>query len=109
MKTMHHENWSRRRFMFIPAVLIGLFGLSALIMFLWNLVIPVVLHVSAISYWQAMGLFILSRILFGRFHFHGPDGRSSHFNHPELKDKLLNMTDEERTQFKEQWKQRCGR
>jgi hypothetical protein len=44
---------------------LGIAGL--LTMALWNLLLPAILHVPAISFWQALGLFLLSRVLFGRF------------------------------------------
>jgi len=34
---------------------------------LWNLLMPAILHLPAISFWQALGLLLLSRILFGRW------------------------------------------
>jgi hypothetical protein len=34
---------------------------------LWNLLMPAILRVPAISFWQALMLFLLSRVLFGRF------------------------------------------
>jgi len=49
-----------------------LFG--AVIMWLWNWLMPVIFHLGVISYWQAVGLAILGRLLFGSFH-HG------HMNH----------------------------
>jgi len=45
-----------------------LFG--AIIMWLWNGLMPVIFHLGVITYWQAIGLAILGRLLFGGFH-HG--------------------------------------
>ena len=44
-------------------------GFSALVMLLWNLVIPGIFGLSCINFWQAAGLLILSRLLFGGFGF----------------------------------------
>ncbi len=38
---------------------------SLVVMFLWNAILPSVVGWGAVSYWQAMGIFILSRLLFG--------------------------------------------
>ena len=98
----------RTRFCFIfPLIVICVFTVSGIVMFLWNAIIPSISGVSAISYWQAMGLFVLSRILFGGFHF-----RHHHEHHRppfigRFKDRLMDMSEEERQQFKNQWKQRC--
>ena len=56
-----------------------------------------------------MGLLILSRILFGGFHFKRPEYRRPPFADPAFRDKFMTMTEEEKLQFKEQWKQRCGK
>lgn len=38
-----------------------------LVMWLWNAILPDVLGVRSINYWQAIGILALSRILFGGF------------------------------------------
>lgn len=43
----------------------GVVGL--LVVGLWNVLMPAIFGLPAISFWQALGLFLLSRILFGRF------------------------------------------
>jgi hypothetical protein len=53
-----------------------LFG--AVVMWLWNALMPVIFHLGIITYWQAVGLAILGRLLFGGFH-HG--GHHHHGNH----------------------------
>jgi hypothetical protein len=61
-----------RRFRFV-GVRFVLFGIAALAIAglvtsaLWNALIPAILHLPAISFWQAIGLLVLSRILFGRW------------------------------------------
>ncbi|MBW4890317.1 hypothetical protein KXQ82_11340 [Mucilaginibacter sp. HMF5004] len=100
-----------RRKMAVPFKLIfivAFFALSAIVMWLWNELMPAITHVTTISYWQAAGLLILSRILFGGMPF-GRGGRDRFRNGPpaHIREKLMNMTDEERAQFKEQWKERC--
>ncbi len=42
----------------------------AIIMLLWNTLIPSIIGWSAINYWQAAGLFILSKLLLGGFGHH---------------------------------------
>jgi hypothetical protein len=60
----------RARFVGIPAVLFaivfaGIVGL--LTEGLWNLLLPRILGLPTISFWQALGLLLLSRLLFGGF------------------------------------------
>lgn len=86
------------------------FGFVAIVMLLWNAILPQVLGVGAITYWQAMGILVLSRILFG-----GNGGMGGKHNKPgfrggpvnNLREKWRGMTDEEKEQFRENWKQRC--
>lgn len=91
---------------FIAAIL--LFG--ALVMFLWNAILPAVLGVSTITFWQALGILVLSKILFGSFGRRGGGwNRGSHQWKKGMQDKWGNMTAEEREKFKAEWKNRCGR
>ena len=56
----------RGRFVFIPIGIAAFLSLiSYVVMQLWNNLLPGILHVTAITFWQAMGIFILCKILFG--------------------------------------------
>jgi len=88
-------------------------GLSFAVMALWNNILVPVLHVSTIGFWQALGIFALAKILFGGFP--GPRGRWG--GGPNrwkqrmgegMKEKLMNMTPEEREKFKQDWQNRCA-
>jgi len=83
---------------FVAVFAIGI----AVVMLLWNALIPAIIGWSAINYWQAAGLMILSRLLFsgfGRRHWHGQDWRKRHKDHDLLHDKLRGMTKEEKREF----------
>lgn len=61
----------------IGAVIIAfLFGYF--VMLLWNWLLPPLFHVGTINYWQAFGLVILAKILFGGF---GPGHAPGHGRH----------------------------
>jgi hypothetical protein len=93
----------RRRFLFaIPFfVAAALFIFGMVVMLLWNAILPDVLGVRTITYWQALGLLALCKILFGSF----GAGRG-YRGGPPWKKKLMEMTPEERERFKQQWQQR---
>ncbi len=78
------------------------------VMLLWNAILPELLSLKLITYWQSVGLIILVRILTGGFR---PSGRfgNSRFGGPpaHLREKWKNMTDEEKQAFRAQWKKRC--
>jgi hypothetical protein len=98
--------WIRKIFMFLVlgAAAVMLFGF--IVMNLWNAILPQVIHVSAISFWQAVGLLVLSKILFGGFRGGWGGGRARWKD--KMQDKWKNMTPEQRDQFKQEWRNRCS-
>jgi hypothetical protein len=79
-------------------------------MVLWNAIMPEIFGLPVLNYWQAAGIFLLARILCGGIG-RGPfmpmnmrrDGRDiRHGNH--LREKWMNMTEEERKAFIEKEK-----
>lgn len=96
----------RGRFIFIPiAVVAFLSGISYIVMQLWNNLLPAILHVGVITFWQAMGIFILCKILFGF-------GRGGHKGGPWMRHRMAerfkNMSPEEREKFRAKMEQHCG-
>lgn len=51
---------------FVAAIVIAAIGLISAIpvMLLWNAVIPAILHLPVITYWQAYALYLLCSLLF---------------------------------------------
>ena len=99
------ENKRRRfhfSFRFIPVIVIAaILLLSAVVMFIWNSVITDILGVKAITYGQAIGLFVLCKILFSSFR-PGPPGGFRRGG-PPWRNKLMNLSPEEREKFKQEW------
>jgi hypothetical protein len=56
-------------------ILAALFGLivGLLVQYLWNWLMPAVFGLGTITFWQAFGIVLLSKILFGSFGGHGRD------------------------------------
>lgn len=101
----------KKKWMILPIVLLAIAGFSAIVMLLWNAILPSVLHVTVIDFWQAMGILVLSKILFGGFRGGGGGFRGSMHNKAKWKamqEKMAAMTPEEREQFKSEWRSRCG-
>jgi amino acid permease len=92
----------------MPLLIIGLFAISAVVMLLWNWIIPAISSLSPLTYWQAMGLFILCKILFGGFQFrrHHRGFRSIRKCHTDQHERFMEMSEEEKQQFRNQWKSR---
>ena len=97
----------RFRFLGIMMFLAAIAVFSAAAMFLWNALMPEIFGLSALSYWQAAGLVILARILFGGLgpgRFAALGGRANgvggefHQGNP-FREKWMNMSDDERVEF----------
>jgi len=99
--------WIKRGLMFFLLFIIAvpLFGL--LVMSLWNAILPAVLGVKSITFLQALGILLLSKILFGGFGGHR-GRRHGRDKWIEMKQKFAGMSPEEREKFKSEWKNRCG-
>ncbi len=70
----------------IGAVIVLVLGL--VVMTLWNALLPAILGVKAIGFWQALGILVLSRILFGGLGF-----RPGMFGaHRRMHERWMNMT-----------------
>jgi hypothetical protein len=100
-----------KRYRFFRVLKIALFAALAvavasfLVMSLWNVLMPSIFAVRAISFWQALGLLVLSKILFGGFRPHtggGPRWRR------RMMERWEQMTPEEREKFKRGMRGRCG-
>ena len=50
------------------------FGLSAVVMYLWNYALVPSLELNPLTYWQAMAILVLSKILLTGFRSRGPGG-----------------------------------
>jgi ABC-type multidrug transport system fused ATPase/permease subunit len=87
--------------------LLAVAALGAVVMWLWNWLIPELFNGPVISYVQALGLMLLSRILFRGFF--GPKNKCGHGGPwMNMKGKFENMSPEEREKMRDLWKKRCG-
>ncbi|MFN8247542.1 MAG: hypothetical protein U0T68_01175 [Ferruginibacter sp.] len=102
------HRFGKRKWMFIPIIIAAIFLFGAIVMGLWNAILPAVLGVKTITLWQALGILILSKILFGGFRGGGFGGHHKKQRWMEMQQKLAQMTPEEREQFKKEWRNRCG-
>jgi hypothetical protein len=88
----------RRKWFFVAAP----FGIAAFVFLggevvkeLWNWLVPSLFGLPSVTFWQALGLLALCRILFGGFG--GGHGRKTH-----------HMSEEERERFRNRIRERCG-
>src|SRR5438270_13981294 len=78
--------------------------LSFVVMQLWNHLLPEIAGIHSITFWQALGLLILSKILFGGFRRGGPPAWGWKRRMAERWEKI---TPEEREKFRSGWGH-CG-
>ena len=103
------SKFSRRRFhplkilFFAMVFAVFVLALSWVVMFLWNAILPDTIGVKPLTFWKAVGLLVLAKILFGGF---GRRGRK-HFGKGHWRNRWMNMSDEEKNQMKMKWKERC--
>jgi len=95
-------------FLFPVLIIIAILVMGYAIMLLWNFIFPAALHAERITYWQAVALFVLCRILFfgfrRRYSGRPPMWRGGG---PPWRQKWMNMSDEERAKFRQEWRNRC--
>ena len=99
----------RRKWFLIPLAILAipLFILigGEIVMHLWNWLLPPLFGWRQLTFWQALGLLALCRILFGHHGWRGP-GRSNFRR--RVQEHCGNMTPEERERFRETVRARWG-
>ncbi len=99
----------RRLLLFAPFAFVGMllfvaFG-GMLVMHLWNWLLPQLFGWPEVTFWQALGLLALCRILFGGFGL-GGGGRSC--GKRSLLERCEQMSPEERERFRQGVRERWG-
>lgn len=108
MNNSNKMNKAKRFFFFIPMMLFGLSAISFVVMQLWNWLMPIIFKLPTITFIQAFGLFVLSKILFSSFNFANKRHGMTNYNSMS-KEKMMSLSEEERQEMKRQWQQRCSR
>jgi hypothetical protein len=99
-----------KRMIFIaPAAIVGIllfiFIGGEIVLHLWNWLLPPLFGWRLITFWQALGILVLCRILFGGSGWHR-SGRSNYRR--RMAERWEHMTPEERERFRQSWRGRCG-
>ncbi|MEP7012976.1 MAG: hypothetical protein ABJC13_21860 [Acidobacteriota bacterium] len=102
--------WKRGIFI-APFALLGValftFLGGEIVKYLWNWLTPTLFGLPQVTFWQALGLLVLCRILFG-----GMGGRGSGRTRSRFRERIAErwdrMTPEERERARESWRGRWG-
>ena len=81
-------------------VVLATFVFGFLVQGLWNWLMPALFGLHTISFWQAFGLFLLSKILFGGFHKGGGGRGPGRMWRHQMKERWEGMSEEEREKFR---------
>ena len=98
--------WLARGLKIALVVTVAAALMSLGVMALWNWLVPTVIGWKAIDFWQALGLLVLARLLFG-LRFGWGFGHRMHWRGRML-ERWERMTPEEREKFREGMRARCG-
>jgi hypothetical protein len=92
------RHWFLRVLKFVPFAILFLAVFTFVVMRLWNWLMPALFGWHLITFWQALGLLVLSKILFGGFRgggaYRGPYWRR------RMMERWEQMTPEEREKFR---------
>lgn len=92
---------NKAKFVLIVPLIMGV--VSGTVMLLWNAILPELLGLKHITFWQAAGLLVLCKILFGGYGF-----AKRHDNPGMGFREKWQRSFEEKEKIREEWKKRCG-
>jgi hypothetical protein len=106
---MNRTFWLKKalKFVFFAALFVAVVGFVT--QSLWNWLVPSLFHGPIITFWQTLGLLVLSRILFGGF----GRGRSTWAQKrrqwkQHMESQVSSLSPEERENFRQQMQRRCA-
>ena len=101
----------RSRLGILKFILLGIIFITALgfiVMTLWNCLIPELFHGPVVTFWQALGLLLLGKLLFGwHGHQHGAAWKANWKE--KMRRRMESMTPEERERLRERCRFGRGR
>ena len=99
-----HRAWKAFKFVVVAAVAVGVIG--AVVMSMWNWLAPAAFGGHLIGFWQAIGLFVLARLLVGGLRRGGGRGRGQWRRRSA--ERWAAMSEDERERFGQRFAGRCG-
>lgn len=99
-KRMHKMPKALKVLLFLVFAVLAAAAVGFGVMYLWNWLMPGLFGLKAIGYWQALGLCVLGRVLFGGWGI--GHRRGGHWKH-RLAERWMQMTPEEREALSSRW------
>ncbi len=105
-----HQSPNALKLKFALLLILAAFIFGWVIMLLWNWLMPYLFDARIINYWQALGLLVLCKILFGGIRKGGWNQRN--YNYKDywkkgMEERMKSMTPEEREKFKKDFYEKC--
>jgi hypothetical protein len=105
MRNEMRKKW----FVLVPLGIVLFIAIGGVVVqHLWNWLLPALFAWRQITFWQALGLLVLCRILFGRMGGGRGGFDRSYFFRRRWAHRWEHMTPEERERFRQKWGSRCG-
>jgi hypothetical protein len=116
IRANQEHNMNKKKWIFLAPLAILAIPLfiwigGELVEHLWNWLLPTLFGWRQITFWQAVGLLALCRILFGGWSSHGGHGPRSNMRQrikERMDERWEKMTPEEREKFRQSWRSRCS-
>ena len=106
---MNRSFWLKKaiKFVFFAALFVAAAGFVT--KSLWNWLMPLVFHLPVLTFWQTLGLVVLSRLLTGGFGRGGRGGwaRGRAWKRP-VQQRMEAFSPAEREKFRQQMRSRCA-
>jgi Ca2+/H+ antiporter, TMEM165/GDT1 family len=97
--------WVKRGLKIAAIAIVAVTVFGFIVMNLWNWLGPAIFGARTITFWQALGILVLSKILFGGFR--GGPGHRGHWR-DRMKHRWERMSPEDRERFRQGLRDRCG-
>lgn len=102
-------NYGRKKagyfIMVVAFVLVVVAAVTAVFMLLWNWLVPMLFTGPALTYWQALGLLVMAKIIFG-LASHGKHWKKDHHWKHRWRERCADMTPEDKERMKHQFMHR---
>ena len=99
----YRRRWPRFLLFALILVPLAIFIFGSIVQLLWNNVLAVVLNVHTVTFWQALGILALSKILFTGFM-----GGGRRYYRRRMMPDWDKLSPEEKEKFRQEWRDRCG-
>lgn len=108
MHTHSYHSWWRKALGILAVLLVAGAAFGWAVHALWNWLMPALFGLRSITFWEALGLFVLGKLLFGGVRGFGRGHRHHRHDHHRLHEHWERMSPEEREAFSRGLRDGCS-